>query len=233
VRLALVIGLIGLPVTATAADEVLSIEDALGGKILSDKELVPRGLVKVAEAKGDLNGDGIDDIALVLHLGPQAAGDADVLGQSVALFAGDKSGKYSLWKVGDSHFVDSIPDFMEPHGVGVFQIKKGVLTVGSSEMRSAGSWSSSDCTLKWRNGPTGFQLIGLTIVELDRSCACVSSTDVNLLTGLHIYASDTGKGGKKLKKERVVKKKGKPQVVLWEDFDWEEMCAPNPASSSP
>jgi hypothetical protein len=233
-RAPLLLALICLSTTARAAADPPSLEESLAGKTFTAKQLVPRGLVKVAEAKGDLDGDGTDDVALIVHDDPKAsktpgggAADPDIFSQSVLLFHGDKSGKYLLWKVGETHFVDSHPNFMEQDGFGVLQIKKGVLTIGSSEMMSSGSWSSSDCTLKWRNGPAGFQLIGLTTVEVDRSCACVSSSDTNLLTGLEIYSSNLSASGKQLKKDRVVKKRRKPEVVLWEDFEWEKMCVSN------
>jgi len=232
-RVPLLIALISLSTTAKAATDPPSLEESLAGKTFSEKHLVPRGLVKVAEAKGDLDGDAIDDIALIVHDDPKAsasagaASDPEILSQTVLLFHGDKAGKYVLWKLGETHFVDSNPNFMEKDGFGLLQIKKGVLTIGSSEMTSMGSWTSSDCTLKWRNGPAGFQLIGLTVDELDRRCACVSSTDTNLLTGLEIYTSNQSASGKELKKDRVVKKRRKPQVVLWEDFEWEKMCTSN------
>ena len=115
-----------------------------------------------------------------------------------------------MWWLSSRHFIDDSSNFMEPHGLGVFQIKKGVLTIGTSTMVSAGSWSSIDCTTKWRNGPAGFQLIGLTTVEVNCSCACVSDSDTNFLTGVTISSYDSD-NRKKLKKPRKVKRKGEAE----------------------
>ena len=95
-------GLIAFPLTALAA---FSPEDAAAIQTVSRREgrcradaLVPRGFVKVAEAKGDLNGDGTDDVALIVRRAAKKQRtkapdqDSDDVPQAVLIFSGDKSG---------------------------------------------------------------------------------------------------------------------------------------------
>jgi hypothetical protein len=208
---------------AVSAGDVAVIKKALAGKALSVEQLVPRGFEKAGEAKGDLDGDLIDDQVLIIHKAP---GKEPYEGpQFVTIFLGDRSGRYALWKLGATHFMESDSTLMEKDGVAFIQINKGVLAFASTTAVSVGSWSDGGCTQKWRNGPAGFQLIGLTVDELDRRCACGSETDTNLLTGLEIHKTDRDGEGQQMKKERVTRTKRKPKTILWEAFDYDTMCA--------
>jgi hypothetical protein len=232
--LAIALGLLVLPAIALADDAPADLEvvqKLLAGPALSEKDLVPRGFLRNGAAKGDLDGDGVEDLALIIHrdhrkLSHGHGGDApEVLAQLVLLFRGDKSGKFTLWKSGDTHFADWVLSYSDDDNeVGLFEIKKGVLSIGSPLPLGGGSWTSQSCTVKWRNGPAGFQLIGLTVDENDRRCACGSSTDTNLLTGLELYRTDRDDDGNQTKKERVVKKRRKRRTVLWDEFEWDESC---------
>ena len=227
-------GLIAFPLTALAAfspEDAATIQTVLAGKAVVEGALVPRGFAKVAEAKGDLNGDGTDEMALIVRRAAKEqrakapSDDSDGVPQAVLIFTGDKSGKYTLWKLGANHFMDSSENLMEEGGVGTFQIKKGVLTMASDVSMSMGGWDAGGCTLKWRNGPVGFQLIGLMVSEIDRKCACGTTKDTNYLTGLTIYTSDRDEAGNQPPKERVKRTKAKPQTILWESFDFDKMCS--------
>jgi len=214
----------------SSADTAL-LKTALAEKAVVEGELVPRGFVKVAEAKGDLNGDGVGDVALIVRRAPkekrtdESSADSDGVPQAVLIFTGDTSGKYALWKLGASHFMDGWENLMEEGGVGLFAIKNGVLTMASDVSMSMGGWGAGGCTLKWRNGRAGFQLIGLTVSDIDRKCACGTTNDTNYLTGLTIRTSDRDKDGDQSPKEKVKRTKSKPQTILWESFDFEKMCS--------
>jgi hypothetical protein len=229
-----VAGVTACPLTARAGfspEDAAAIQRALAGKAVVESALVPRGCAKVAEAKGDLDGDGTDDVALIVRRAAKKKRakarneDDDGVPQAVLIFTGDKSGKYTLWKLGASHFMNSTENLMEAGGVGSLQIKKGVLTIASDVSMSMGGWSAGGCTLKWRNGPAGFQLIGLTVSDIDRKCDCGTMKDTNYLTGLTISTSDQEEAGDQPLKKKVKRMKSDPQTILWETFDFDKMCS--------
>lgn len=229
-RLSLVFVLIALsPAAAHADDEPADIDvvwKALEGKVLSEKQLVPRGFVKNGEgAKGDLDGDRLEDIVLIIHRDHRKlvrAPGEDVLAQLILIFTAVEPGKYSAWLAG--YYADWDLDASDDDNEGQpLQIKKGVLTIGWASPE--GPMTGQNCTMKWRNGPAGFQLIGLTVNDFDKRCACGSSSDTNYLTGVEIYETDQGKDGDQLKKPRTKKIRAKPQTILWEKLDWDKMCS--------
>lgn len=211
--------------SASGGDEVEALRRTLGGKSRSANELLPPGFVKAAEARGDLNGDGLDDVAFVVHRRPRDEHGDEDFPQVVIVFLRKRSGKYSLWKVGGTHFIQSTSNLSAENGVGTFLIKKGVLEVGTNWAMSMGGWGAGGCTQKWRNGPTGFQLIGLTVVDVSRTCACGTTTDINFLTGVEIQRTDRGEDGQPLEHEVVTRTKGERTTIAWEDFDYDEMCS--------
>jgi len=207
------------------------LQAALAGKALAEGALVPSGFTRVATAKGDLDGDGTDDLALIVRRAGKKtpakdeADDDDDVPQAVLIFTGDKAGKYTLWKLGVRHFMASSANLMEEGGVGDFQIKKGVLTIASDVAMSMGGWSAGGCTAKWRNGPAGLQLIGLTVSDIDRKCACGTTKDTNYLTGLTIFRDDQERATDDPPRQRHKRTTSKPQTILWENFDFDKMCS--------
>ena len=198
-------------------EDAATIQAALAGKTVVEGALVPSGFAKVAGAKGNLNGDGTDDLALIVRRAGNKkrakapSAESDGVPQAVLIFTGDKTGKYTLWKLGASHFRDGTENLMEEGGVGLFQIEKGVLTMASDVSMSMGGWGAGGCTLKWRNGQEGFQLIGLTVSDINRKCACGTTNDTNYLTGLTIHTSDRDKDGDELPKVKVKRKEEEPE----------------------
>jgi len=201
----------------------------------------------VAEARGDLNRDGVDDLALIIRekrpekddkdFGKTSAGEKSQPDneqeeessppQVVVLFLGDKSGAFTFWKLGPHHFLDDFPNFIYEGGIGVFKIEKGVLIINSSISVSMGSWAAGGCTQKWRNDKSGLRLIGMTIVDMSRACGCGNTKDVNYLTGDEIFSSDRAEGNQKAKKMKTERRKIEPKIILWDDFDYDTFCSIN------
>ena len=205
------------------SSDVAKIVAAFKDKKLAEKDLVPAGFINVKEARGDLNQDGIDDVALIVQQKAVQDSDQSDLTQIVLLFLGDKSAAYTFWKIGPHHFLDSNPNFISEGGVGELKIEKGVLIVGSQTSLSMGSWAAGGCTQKWRSEKSGFRLIGLTLVDMMRNCGCGDTRDTNYLTGDQILTSDRGPGGDRAKK-KITKTKRTPEVILWDDFDYDKFC---------
>lgn len=223
--------------------EATAIVSSFKDKKLAEKDLVPPGFTKVAEARGDLNNDGVNDLALIIREKPsdkdESASERDqdkkaMSGeekeedssppQVVLLFLGDKSGTFTFWKLGPHHFLDAFPNFIDAGGIGDFKIQKGVLIINSSIGVSIGSWAAGGCTQKWRNDKGGFRLIGLTIVDSSRACACGDTKDVNYLTGDEIFTSNRTENRQEAKKMKTEKRKIEPRIILWDDFDYDSFC---------
>lgn len=226
--------------------EAAAIVASLKDKKLALKDLVPPGFIKVAEARGDLNHDGIDDLALIIREKSPDKDDKDSEKTSagekaqpehqeekeddssppqvVLLFLGDKSGAFTFWKLGPHHFLDDFPRFIDEGGIGIFKIEKGVLIINSSISVSMGGSAAGGCTQKWRNDKGGLRLIGLTIVDVMRHCACGDTKDVNYVTGDEIFTSDRTEGWQKAKKMKTERRKIEPRIILWDDFDYDTFC---------
>lgn len=211
-----------------SSSQVNAIVASFKNRKLSENDLIPNGFTRVAAVKADLNQDGIDDLALIIREKPSAqtneGPDNEVLPQAVLLFLGNQAGTFSFWKIGPHHFVDSNPNFMEEGGVGTFAIKKGVLQIQSSTIVSMGSWFAGGCTQKWRNEKSGLRLIGLTVAEIDRKCACGETRDMNYLTGDEVRTSDKDAHGEQTRKIRTTKARKSPRVILWEEFAYDTFC---------
>lgn len=221
---------ITLLVSSTAQDrsglnsaDIDKIVSVFKDKKLAEKDLIPVGFIKVKEARGDLNQDGIDDVALIVQQKAVQDSDQSDLPQVVLLFLGDKSGNFNFWKIGPHHFLNSNPNFIFEGGVGDLKIEKGVLMIESQTSVSMGSWAAGGCTQKWRSEKSGFRLIGLSVVDMMRNCGCGDTSDTNYLTGDAISTSDRGPGGERTKK-KITRTKRTPEVILWDDFDYDKFC---------
>jgi len=221
--LSLVVSSIAQDRSGLNSSDVAKIVAAFKDKKLAAKDLVPAGFIKVKEARGDLNQDGIDDVALIVQQKAIQDSDQSDLPQIVLLFLGDESGAFTFWKIGPHHFLDSNPNFISEGGVGELKIEKGVLIIQSEMSLSMGGWGAGGCTQKWRSEKSGFRLIGLSVVDMMRNCGCGDTIDTNYLTGDRILTSDRGPRGERTKK-KITKTNRTPAIILWDDFDYDKFC---------
>lgn len=152
----------------------------------------PKGWPVEQEVKGDLNGDGIDDLVLVLrNTDPRNVITHDGMGQNpfnsnpriLVVAFGAPAGGYSL--AAENHDLiprPESPTLEDPLGEGELTIAKGVLKLKLHFFASAGGWTmyNSTFSLRWQNGR--FELIGFDRFLMQRNTGDVEDLSVNFTT---------------------------------------------------
>jgi hypothetical protein len=155
---------------------------------------VPKGWKIEAQSKGDLNGDGLDDLVLVLRdQSPENIIVHDGMGESpfdsnpriLAVAFAHASGPYTL-AVQSSNLIPrrDNPVLDDPFDAdGGVSIQRGSLRVHLHFWASAGTWtmSSTALTFRWQN--QHFELIGYDENSTQRNSGSTSGISVNYLTG--------------------------------------------------
>ncbi len=188
-----------------------------------DLPAIPADYIEAAKTTGDLNKDSIDDIVLLISQ-KIPKDKVDAAPQIILIFLGTKEKKFKLWKTGKKHFLRNSSSLMEPFGLSNLTIKNRVLSIGSNASYSEGTWNIYNCEQKWREENGELKLIGLTVSEFDRRCACGKTIDHNLLTQKKITKTDKGDNDEALSKEITSITKEKPLKVLWEEFNYDNYC---------
>lgn len=153
---------------------------------------VPGGWKLEFERRGDLNGDGRADLLLVLKMadprnvlensgfGPDRF-DTNPRVLAVAFAEGDgyrlALQDHTLIPRPDSPNMEDYLDGAEP------SIARGAFSVNLHQFASAGSWSTSETTFRFRYGQGCFQLIGYDVHGMHRGSGEVRELSVNYLTG--------------------------------------------------
>lgn len=155
---------------------------------------VPAGWHLEAQARGDLDRDGIEDLALVLHeADPANVIRHDDVGENpldtnprlLAVLFGRKGGGYTLAAVNHTLIPRRVDPAMEDpfDSAGGITIAKGALQVVLGRFFSAGSWDMENFgfTFRWQGG--GFRLIGYDATSILRNTGEVRSLSIDYLTG--------------------------------------------------
>src|SRR5687768_6624673 len=184
-----------LPLGAAAQDLEIpeAVYPALPRQAASAEGFVPAGWAVESQASGDLNGDGIADLALVLHEQDQENVVAhDGLGESpldtnpriLAVAFGRRSGGFVLEL--ENHTLiprREVPTLEDPLSEGGIAIEGGTLRVTMGFFASAGSWGTWKTTYTFRHQNGRFELIGFDRDETQRNTGETSGTSINYSTG--------------------------------------------------
>jgi hypothetical protein len=153
------------------------------GRSLAD--FTPRGWAVADRANGDLNADGIGDMAAILV---QHSSGSDILEESQRVLLVLVSGAPGKFLLGGAH--DGLLECVHCGGVKEsvgLEIKKGVLIV----RQLTGSREFTDQTWRFRYDPKSrrFVLIGKDVTHGDGMLGTGKKESFNLLTGLKISES--------------------------------------------
>jgi hypothetical protein len=184
------------PVRASAQDFEIpeAIYPALPRQAASAKGFVPAGWALESQVSGDLNRDGIADLALVLreqnpqNIVPNDNGlgenPLDANPRILAVAFGRQSAGYTLAL--ENHTLiprREVPTFDDPLSEGGVAIERGTLRVTMGFFASAGSWATSTTTYTFRHQNGRFELIGFDRDETQRNTGETSITSINYSTG--------------------------------------------------
>ncbi len=166
------------------------------------KGFVPKGWAAVREVKGDLNGDKIDDVVLLLRdkdpknvIQEETAEDGsyDTNPWMIVAGFGDGAG-YKLALA--NHSLIGRPDnpgqedpMSEGGGVS---IDRGSLVVGFYYFMRVGGPESGFWSYRFRPEKGGFRLIGYEAERDDRMSGAVTTVSINYLTGKVIEKTEGG-----------------------------------------
>ena len=196
------------------------------------EDFVPKNWQVVAKAVGDLNKDNAPDCVLVVKgKNPKFLNKNEGLGTEiydtnprmlVILFKNPEKNLYELARQSNSFIVapDS-PTMSEPFQQAV--IKNGVLQLDFEQWYSAGGWSASQMSYKFRFQDGDFALIGADKTESARNTGETETRSYNFLTGkVRVETGNFGKNTKNKVKWKTYKlEKLKTFDTFKAPFEWE------------
>ena len=167
---------------------------ALPANALSAAGFVPKGWVLESEIQGDLNGDGVPDLVLVLHdqspkniiPNPDGLGD-DPLDSNPRILLAALGGRGGYRLIASNHDLitrHTDPDMDDPFDAqGGLQFKDGAFQVDVSSFYNAGSWQTEDVTFTFRYRHGQLVLVGYDSTTVSRTSGEMESLSADYLTG--------------------------------------------------
>jgi hypothetical protein len=197
VRVALAAIVIAIHVASAARSQDLKTPPAqypkLSSAAPSPEGFVPQGWKLEQKAAGDLDRDGIDDIAFVLHRNDAknvirhdglGANPLDTNPRILAVAFGGRDGGYSLQLQNQTLIprgTDPVLD--DPLGEGALRIERGTLKVALEFFASAGGWETSLTTYTFRFQNGRFEMIGFDRNTTQRNSGKTTDISINYSTG--------------------------------------------------
>jgi len=165
----------------------------LAAEAASPEGFVPRGWKLEVSKTGDLNGDKVPDVAMVLHgqdpklvlrdYPGQASETFDTNPRILAVAFGKPGGGYRLALQNATLIPRRDNPSMDDPFEGGLEIARGVLRVKIYLFMSAGGWTTfnADYAFRWQNGR--FELIGYDRGEVHRGSGETTDISINFSTG--------------------------------------------------
>ena len=161
---------------------------AIPAQAQTQADLVPKGWTVEMESRGDLNGDGVADLMLVLHMtDPRNVITNDGFGASeldtnprilVVAFTDKATKKYSL-ALADHTLIPRHTNPVMDDPLEAAAIVKGTVQVSLSMWMSAGSWYTTQTRFTFRYQDGCFKLIGYDSTETRRNTGETSAVSIN------------------------------------------------------
>jgi hypothetical protein len=186
----------------------------------SAQGFVPHGWVIEAQASGDLNGDGIGDLALTMRQNdPKNLIEVAFLQEPfntnprilAVAFRNGVAGDYML-KIENHKLIPrrDNPSQDDPFEEGSLRIERGSLKVNLRVFMTAGGWEMSTITYTFRHRNDRFELIGYDRDVIHRASGETKDVSANYLTGKATVA----KGHISNDKTKVARKTLPPHPLL-------------------
>jgi len=223
--IALLLGGNCLPAAAFAQDFVVpdATYPSLPKRAASAEGLVPAGWVLEAQVSGDLNGDGIPDLAFVVRqTDPRNVIDRPGMGESpfdtnprilAVAFRSGAAGEYVLQL--ENHAL--IPRHENPSQDDPFEngiaIERGGLRVTLRLFMNAGGWNMFTATHTFRHRNGRFELIGYDRSSVHRASGETDDISVNYLVGRMRIASGHISSDKPTKVRQATLKRRAPLTI--------------------
>ena len=165
----------------------------LSNKSSSIEKLIPQNWKILSTTNGDLNKDGISDVAFViektdkenikLNEGSIGRDSINLNPRILGIYFKNKNGKLTKKLESNSFIIlQDSPTMDEPFD-GIEILENGVLKIDFKFWFSAGSWSMSNHTYKFSFQNDKFELIGYDAYERQRGTGEETDYNINFLTG--------------------------------------------------